>query len=131
MATDTFSVDVAAGEHDHSHVGRGDAEHREHVAAREIGQSEVEHHDVGLQLRGGLDGSATVGRLGDDVEPTAHLQGSANEEPKLLDVVDQQDRQCHGPHVSDDALSWSIDRARPIVPSRRPERVCRYASLSR
>jgi hypothetical protein len=87
---------IAARENDDTHVRCSDPEHREHVTARQIGEPEVEHDDVGLQLRRELDRGATVCRLGDDLEPAPQLQCSADQATECLDVVDQQDARCHG-----------------------------------
>ena len=64
--------------------------------AGQVRKAEVEHHQVGLELRAQPGGLGAVVGLADDLETATQAQRAAHESPDVHDVVHEQDADGHG-----------------------------------
>ena len=89
-------VGCRRGQHHHLGPGRHLADPGEDLLAGDVGQPEVEHHDIGSQPLGEVDGVETRTRLAEHLEPPADPEGRAHHAQDVLGVVDQHDPEVRG-----------------------------------
>ena len=82
----------------------------QHVAPGDVGQAEVEHDQVGLQLVHERDRRDAGAGLPDDVEAAAEAERGAHQPACLGHVVDEQH-----PHSRDDRLGVTTGYRSPAV----------------
>ena len=104
---------VAGGQHDHGHVAER-AQAAQHVEPVEVGEAEVEDHDVGAAVGGDHD-RRLAGRGLEHLEVAA-AQRRAQRAPERGVVFDEEDR-AHGRHDRTDGAETAT--------SQDPERVSR------
>ena len=86
---------VGAGEDDDLGVGGHLAHPGEHVATGQVGQPQVQQHDVGPEPGGQLDGLQPGVGLAHHLEATVEPQRDAHQPAHVSDVVDQQHPDGH------------------------------------